>query len=133
MSRTYYDFSIIIHHEKFKIDATTFAEFSRKNKKCRRCLGTKRIYVDPPDPVEGHKLSRIGPCDLCEGSGDESLDDLKEQYESHEAKWSSRRDRAVNRFLLIERMFSTFDDEELEILGVTKPNQLRKIIEETQL
>lgn len=133
MSRTYHGFSITIHHEEFKIESTTLDEFIHKNKKCRRCSGTKQIYLDPSDPVEGHKLSRTGRCDLCKGSGDASLDDVREQYKSYEEKYNDRRDRAINNFLLVERLFFTFTDEELKSLGVREPNELRKLVEEIQL
>lgn len=53
---------------------------------CPACEGDGKFYVDKPDPVEGHKMSRTVVCQMCAGEGYFSEDHKKAK--AIEAYWN---------------------------------------------
>lgn len=59
-----------------------FLEF-RDNKECGRCHGRGSSYDGQPDPIEGYKLVPRKTCEICKGSGQATVPEIRERYKKY--------------------------------------------------
>lgn len=69
---------------------------------CEFCNGFKRVYLDEPDPIEGHKLSRVAKCEACHGTGKCSQEEAKERWKKYRKELKRKQKKYMRKAQIVQ-------------------------------
>lgn len=81
-----------------------------------------KIYTDQRDPIEGHKLSNVGPCPMCNGRGYFDPESIKGKavaayWQTLHDLYVAEKERQAREQQRREEVLKKLDDETKEVLA----------------
>lgn len=99
--------------------------------KCRPCDGRGKIIHpdEKPDVIEGYKLARRIPCQICDGTGIAISDDsYRRSYKERLAEWRKDKENWDRQSILRRSGLAKLTEEEIEALSISTTKEEDKLL-----